>query len=110
MAARLKTTKNNNKSRAEQEQRSAHGRAVNKDEFVDLLAKSQEAILEHVDSKLQDLTRSISEDQEDCVRSVVKGSKKIIPSSGRKLVTRSSSNLTNLWKPRLIQLIRSWTR
>ena len=30
------------------------------------------AVLEHVDSKLQDLKRSISEDQEDCVRSVVK--------------------------------------
>ena len=45
---------------------------MNKDEFVELLAKSQEAILERVDSKLQDLKRSISEDQEDCVRSVVK--------------------------------------
>ena len=30
------------------------------------------AVLEHVDSKLQDLKRSISEDQKDCVRSVVK--------------------------------------
>ena len=45
---------------------------MNKDEFVELLTKSQEAILERVDSKLQDLKRSISEDQEDCVRSVVK--------------------------------------
>ena len=45
---------------------------MNKDEFVKLLAKSQEAILEHVDSKLQDLKRSISEHQEDYVQSVVK--------------------------------------
>ncbi len=45
---------------------------MNKDELVELLAKSQEAILERVDSKLQDLKRSISEDQEDCVRSVAK--------------------------------------
>ena len=45
---------------------------MNKDEFIKLLAKSQEAILERVDSKLQDLKRSISEDQADCVRSVVK--------------------------------------
>ena len=45
---------------------------MNKDEFVDLLMKSQEAILERADSKLEDLKRSISEDQEDCVCSVVK--------------------------------------
>ena len=45
---------------------------MNKEEFVELLAKSQNAILERVDSKLQEFKRSISEDQEDCVRSVVK--------------------------------------
>ena len=45
---------------------------TNKDELVELLAKSQEAILERVDSKLQDFKRSISEDQEDCVQSAVK--------------------------------------
>ena len=45
---------------------------MNKEEFVELLAKSKDAILERVDSKLQELKRSISEDQEDCVRSVVK--------------------------------------
>ena len=45
---------------------------------MELLAKSQDATLERVDSKLQDLKRSISEDQQDCVRSV-------IPLSGRKL-------------------------
>ena len=45
---------------------------MNKEEFVELLAKSQETILERVDAKLQDIKRSISEDQEDCVRSVVK--------------------------------------
>ena len=44
---------------------------MNKDELVELLAKSQDAILERVDSKLQELKRSISERQEDCVRSVV---------------------------------------
>ena len=45
---------------------------MNKEELVELLVKSQDAILERVDSNLQDLKRSISEDQEDCVRSVVK--------------------------------------
>ena len=45
---------------------------MNKDELIELLAKYQDAILERVDSKLQELKRSISEDQEDCVRSVVK--------------------------------------
>ena len=45
---------------------------MNKEELVELLAKSQHAISECVDSKLQELKRSISEDQEDCVRSVVK--------------------------------------
>ena len=45
---------------------------MNKEEFVELLAKSQDAILERVDSKLQEFKRSISEDLEDCVRSVVK--------------------------------------
>jgi len=45
---------------------------MNKDEFVELLAKYQEAILERVDSMLQDLKRSISKDQEDCVLSMVK--------------------------------------
>jgi len=44
---------------------------MNKDEFVELLAKYQEAILERVDSMLQDLKRSISKDQE-CVLSMVK--------------------------------------
>ena len=45
---------------------------MNKEELVELLEKSQDAILERVDSKLQELKRSVSEDQEDCVRSVVK--------------------------------------
>ena len=45
---------------------------MNKEELVELLAKSQDAILECVDSKLQELKISIAEDQEDCVRSVVK--------------------------------------
>ena len=45
---------------------------MNNGELVELLAKSQDAILERVDSKLQDLKRSISEDQEECLSSVVK--------------------------------------
>ena len=45
---------------------------MEKAELIEILAKSQEKILSCVDSKLQDLKRSISEDQEDCVRSVVK--------------------------------------
>ena len=45
---------------------------MNKDELVELLAKSQDAVLERVNSKLQELKRSISEDQEECLRSVVK--------------------------------------
>ena len=45
---------------------------MNKGELVELLAKSQDAILERVDSKLQELKRSISEDQEECLSSVVK--------------------------------------
>ena len=45
---------------------------MNKEELVELLAKSQDAILERVDSKLQELKRSISENRGNCVRSVVK--------------------------------------
>ena len=45
---------------------------MNKEELVELLAKSQDAILENVDSKLQELKSSISEDQEECLSSVVK--------------------------------------
>ena len=45
---------------------------MNKEELVEPLAKSQDAILERVDSKLQELKRSLSEDQEECLSSVVK--------------------------------------
>ena len=45
---------------------------MEKEERIEILAKSQEKILNCVDSKLQDLKRSISEDKEDCVRFVVK--------------------------------------
>ena len=38
---------------------------MDKEELVELLAKSQGPILERVDSKLQELKRSISEDQGD---------------------------------------------
>lgn len=45
---------------------------MDKEELIAILTKSQEEILNRVDSKLENLKRSISEDQEDCVRSVVK--------------------------------------
>ena len=45
---------------------------MSKEDPVEFLAKSQEAILDRVDSKLQELKRSISEDQEECLSSVVK--------------------------------------
>ena len=76
---------------------------MNKEELVELLEKSQDAILERVDSKLQELKRSVSEDQEDCVRSVVKKVKEDHSISGRKWETRSTSSLTSWWKPDLIQ-------
>ena len=60
---------------------------MNKEELVELLAKSQDAILERVDSKLQELKRSIYKGQEE-----LKVSKKIIPLSGKKLETRNSSS------------------
>ena len=44
---------------------------MNKEELVELLAKSQDAILERIDSKLQEFKRSISEDQEECLISVL---------------------------------------
>jgi len=45
---------------------------MSKEDPVELLAKSQEQILDRVDSKLKELKRSISEDQEECLSSVVK--------------------------------------
>ena len=45
---------------------------MNKEELVELIAKSQDAVLERVDSKLQELKRSISKDQEEFLSSVVK--------------------------------------
>ena len=45
---------------------------MNKEEHVELLVKSQDAILVRVDSKLQELKRSIYEGQEECLSSVVK--------------------------------------
>ena len=45
---------------------------MNKEELVELLAKSQDAFLERVHSKLQELTRSIYEGQEEGLSSVVK--------------------------------------
>ena len=49
---------------------------TNKEELVELLAKSQDAILERIDSKLQELKRSISEDQGECLSSVVKSQRR----------------------------------
>lgn len=76
-----------------------------KKELIETLAKSQEEILNCVDSKLHDLKRSIIEDQEDCLQSVVKKG-----SVGRKLAARSSLSLTIPWKPNSIQPLLSLTR
>lgn len=69
---------------------------MNKEELVELLVK------------LQDLKRSISEDQKAAFSLLFK-SLKIIPLSGRKLVKRSNSSLMNLWKPHLIQPLTDMT-
>lgn len=69
---------------------------MNKEELVELLVK------------LQDLKRSISEDQKAAFSLSFK-SLKIIPLSGRKLVRRSNSSLMNLWKPHLIQPLTDMT-
>ena len=70
---------------------------MNKEELAllaELLAKSQDAILEPVDSKLQELKRSISEDQEECSSSVVKRVKEdnFIRWKLKKWETRNSSS------------------
>ena len=77
---------------------------MNKDELVELLAKSQDAILERVDSKLHELKRSISDDQEECLSSAVKRIKEDNSIKWKKWETRNSSSLTSQWKPELIQL------
>ena len=46
---------------------------MNKEDLVKLLAKSPDAILKHLDLKLQELKRPISEDQEGWLSSVLKG-------------------------------------
>ena len=58
---------------------------MNKEELVELLAKSQESSLERVDSKLQDLKRSIFEDQVDCAQSVVQKVKEDNSIKGKKV-------------------------
>ena len=77
---------------------------MNKEELVELLAKSQDAILERVDSKLHELKRSISEDQEECLSSAIKRVKEDNSIKWKKWETRNSSSLTSQWKPDLIQL------
>ena len=77
---------------------------MNKEELVELLGKSQDAILERVDSKLHELKRSISEDQEECLSSAVKRVKEDNSIKWKKWETRNSSSLTSQWKPDLIQL------
>ena len=77
---------------------------MNKEELVELLAKSQDAILERVDSKLHELKRSISEDQEECLSSAVNRVKEDNSIKWKKWETRNSSSLTSHWKPDLIQL------
>ena len=67
---------------------------MNKEELAQLLAESQGAILERVDSKLQELKRSISEDQEECSSSFVKRVKEdnSIKWKFKKWETRNSSS------------------
>ena len=67
---------------------------MNKEELAQLLAESQGAILERVDSKLQELKRSISENQEECSSSVVKRVKEdhSIKWKLKKWETRNSSS------------------
>ena len=67
---------------------------MNKEELAQLLAESQGAILERVDSKLQELKRSISEDQGECSSSVVKRVKEdnSIKWKLKKWETRNSSS------------------
>ena len=77
---------------------------MNKEELVELLPKSQDAILERVDSKLHELKRSISEDQEECLSSAVRRVKEDNSIKWKKWETRNSSSLTSQWKPDLIQL------
>lgn len=69
---------------------------MNKEELIELLVK------------LQDLKRSISEDQKAAFNLLFK-SLKIIPLSGRKLVKRSNSSLMNPWKTHLIQALTDLT-
>ena len=69
---------------------------MNKEELVELLAKSQDAILERVDSKLQELKRSIYEGQEECLSSVVKRVKEDHSIKREKVGNEKQFNY-NLW-------------
>ena len=67
---------------------------MNKEELAQLLAESQGAILERVDSKLQELKRSICENQEEWSSYVVKRVKEdnSIKWKLKKWETRNSSS------------------
>ena len=72
---------------------------MNKEELAELLVKSQDAILRRVDSKLQELKRSISEDQEECLSSLVKKGKEDNSIKWKKVGNEKQFKL----KPDLIQ-------
>jgi len=88
---------------------------MNKEELVELLAKSQDEILDRVDSKLQEIKRSISENQEECLRSVVKRVKEDNSIKWKKVGNEKQFKFNQSVEPHLIQLSpplrkRSWIR
>ena len=80
---------------------------MNKEELAllaELLAKPQDAILERADSKLQELKRSISEDQEECLSSVVKRVKEDNSVKWKKVGNEKQFKFNQSVKARFIQL------
>ena len=72
--------------------------------LAELLAKSQDAILERVDSKLRELKRSISEDHEECLSSVVKRVKEDNSVKWKKLGNEKQFKFNQSVEARFIQL------
>ena len=83
---------------------------MEKEDLIEILAKSQEKILNCVDSKLQDLKQRISDDQEDCVRSVVKRFKEDQSISWKKVGNEKQLSLTIPWQPSSIRPLLPLTR
>ena len=83
---------------------------MEKEELIEILAKSQEKILNCVDSKIQDLKRSISEDQEDCVRSVVKKVKGDQLTSWKKVGNEKQFKFNDSLEPNSIRPLLPLTR